>query len=87
MSKKKSTNENPNKASSKSQCAMILAYLMAGHRLTSLEAIDFFGCARLASRVNDLRNRGHNVQKQMIVVESGKHVAQYYIEQTNNNNT
>lgn len=48
-------NDNPNIQESESQCKRILAYLLNGSRITSLEALRLFGCMRLASRISDLR--------------------------------
>ena len=72
-------NINPNEQQSQTQCAMILAHLQKGYSLTGLQALDMFGCMRLPSRVNDLKNRGYNIQKRMIVTDSGKRVADYFI--------
>ena len=41
-------NDNQNLESSESQNKRIFAYLMEGHRITSLEALKLFGCMRLA---------------------------------------
>lgn len=41
--------------SQESQKAMIRAWLEEGHTLTSREALDRFGCARLGARIYDLR--------------------------------
>ena len=70
-------NINPNPQSSASQCARIKEYLEAGNKLTSLEALKLFGCMRLPSRIHDLNKRGMNIKKEMIVVSTGKRVAQY----------
>ena len=51
-----------------SQCEKILAWLKAGNSITHLKALDEFGCARLAARVNDLRNAGHDIQSKMVTV-------------------
>jgi hypothetical protein len=67
------------KTETHSQNKMILAYMMGGKRITALEALNLFGCLRLASRINDLRNQGFIIQKQMIKTESEKHVMQYWI--------
>ena len=72
-------NINQNDAQSKSQCAMILEHLQEGYSLTSLEALNKFGCLRLASRISDLHEKGYNIQKKMVVTPSGKRVADYYI--------
>ena len=62
-----------------SQCADILAYLRTGAKLTPLEALDRFGCFRLGARIWDLKRAGHPIDKRMIEVESGKHVAEYWL--------
>jgi hypothetical protein len=67
------------KTETQSQNKMILAHMMGGKRITALEALNLFGCLRLASRINDLRNQGFIIQKQMIKTESEKHVMQYWI--------
>ena len=70
-------NNNENKTSSESQNAKILSWLENGNKITSLEALQIFGCFRLASRIHDLRERGHNITKEMIILTNGKRVAQY----------
>lgn len=73
-------NINPNEQSSQSQCKMIAAWLMQGKSITSMEALNLFGCARLASRINDLKNRGMNIDKEMIVTPyTNKRVARYFL--------
>ncbi len=44
-----------------SQAKEILTYLESGKSLTSLEAISLFGCDRLASRIDELRQAGYNI--------------------------
>lgn len=70
-------NNNENKTSSESQNAKILAWLEDGNKITALDALRIFGCFRLASRVYDLRERGHNITKEMIIQPNGKRVAEY----------
>ena len=53
---------------------------MQGKKLTSLEALNLFGCMRLASRIHDLRERGMNITKERIQVSSGKYVTQYSMQ-------
>lgn len=62
-----------------SQRIRILRYLLNGNSLTPLEALNLFGCFRLASRVNELRNDGYPVQMRMIE-QNGKRFAQYYVD-------
>ena len=58
---------------------MILAYLQYGKRITALEALNLFGCFRLASRINDIRNKGIEIKSEYITLENGKRVKQYWI--------
>jgi hypothetical protein len=44
--------------------------------LTSLDAIERFKCLRLAARIRDLRDRGHNIHSAM-VERDGKRFARY----------
>ena len=74
-------NDNQKLESSESQNKRIFAYLMEGHRITSLEALNLFGCMRLASRISDIR-RDHpevNIKVDMIKTTTKKKVAQYYV--------
>ena len=72
-------NNNENKTSSESQNAKILAWLQEGHKITQMDALKLCGCFRLASRIHDLRERGWNITKEMIILNNGKRVAQYSI--------
>lgn len=70
-------NENANESSNKTQKALILKALQQGDRLTHLDAEKRFNCLRLGARIYDLKQQGHKIEKQMIVVPSGKCVAEY----------
>jgi len=59
---------------------MVLGYLQKGKSLTPLEALEKFGCFRLAARVHDLRNAGHNIVASVYETSSGKHVARYSLK-------
>lgn len=72
-------NVNDNAKSSATQCAQIKEWLMQGKKLTSLDALNLFGCMRLASRIHDLREKGLDVHTEKIKVPSGKYVTQYSI--------
>ena len=41
-----------------SQADLIALYLDSGHELTPIQALELFGCFRLAARIKDLRARG-----------------------------
>ena len=62
-----------------SQTEQIKAWLLAGHSLTALEALQHFNCLRVGARAWDLRKEGYNVKSEIIETPSGKHVARYYI--------
>jgi hypothetical protein len=70
---------HPVKIEGHDQNARILAHLQAGRTITALEALEWFKCFRLASRVCDLRKAGYDVQKRTIKTNSGKSVAQYFL--------
>ena len=61
------------------QSEMILAALESGRRLTPLDALREFGCLRLGARVWDMRRDGHNVQREMVMISTGKRVARYWL--------
>ena len=68
-----------NEESAATQCNRILAHLKKGLTITSLEALQMFGCMRLASRISDLRKRGENIVVNRVKTANGKSVAQYRI--------
>jgi hypothetical protein len=43
------------------QAKMIAAHLKAGNTITALEALQKFGCFRLAARIADLRKSGMHI--------------------------
>lgn len=70
-------NINDNARSSASQCSMIREWLLDGHSITQLDALNLFGCFRLASRIHDLRERGMKITATKIQTPSGKYITQY----------
>lgn len=73
-------NNNDNKRQSFTQCNMIAEYLENGYSITALEALQMFGCMRLASRICDLRDRGYNINTCKIKTETGKWVTEYTLK-------
>lgn len=70
------------------QTEMILHHLQTKKSITQLEAMECYGIARLASRINDLRTLGLPVRK---VMEKGKNrfgkttsYARYYLKEDRN---
>ncbi len=43
------------------QTEAILAHLETGESITPMDALNLFGCFRLAARIKDLRDAGHNI--------------------------
>jgi len=60
-----------------SQSAMILNFLKSGGSLTPIEALQKFSCFRLAARINDLREAGHEIQTEIFKDDNGKSYAVY----------
>lgn len=56
----------------------ILEHLKSGKSLTPVEALNFYGCFRLAARIDDLRKSGHFIETE-IIKKDGKKYARYYI--------
>lgn len=65
-----------------SQNSLILDHLLSGNGISPVKALKMFGCFRLASRINDLRNQGLNIYGKM-VEHAGKRFKVYYMENSN----
>jgi len=63
--------------STQTQNAQILKHLRAGKHLTPIEALNRYGCLRLASRIQDLEEAGHRILSRMVKLPNGKRVASY----------
>jgi hypothetical protein len=53
-------------------------HLKMGFRITAVDALDKFGCFRLAARIKEIKDEGMEVEKVMVKTINGTHVAQYY---------
>ena len=60
------------------QCESILRALRRGP-ITSLDALQQFGCMRLAARIHDLRGRGHQIHAVEVPAGPKKRVARYHL--------
>jgi hypothetical protein len=58
------------------QTEQIRAHLLSGRDITPLEALDQYGCLRLAARVSDIREEGHDIET-IIEERNGKRYARY----------
>lgn len=70
-----------------SQESDILGYLMDGGTLTPLDALHMFDCLTLSQRCTALRQQGYPIRSEMIKTPTGKRVAQYRLESSDNNNS
>lgn len=61
------------------QTEAILAHFQRGGRLTAMEALRLYGCARLAARVHELRGRGYDIRSRLVKLPNGKVVAEYWL--------
>jgi hypothetical protein len=62
-----------------SQNALIKGWLMNGRSLTTLEALNMFGCFRLAARISNLREEGMDIHTEIVEIND-KRVARYSIK-------
>lgn len=60
-----------------SQCAQILAHLEERGPITAMDALGMYGCFRLAARIKDLRDQGHDIETTDVHLGSGKTIASY----------
>ena len=76
---------NDTPESAKSQCERLLAHLKEGLPLTHRKAEIGYGVQRLAARMYDLKQLGHQIEKRMVEVPTrdGRRarVAEYFLEQ------
>ena len=61
-----------------SQKSKIMKWLDNGNSITPIQALEMFGCFRLAARIKDLKDTGMIIDKAMIANEKGKHYAVYW---------
>jgi len=72
-------NINENHTASKSQTDKILDWMLSGKPITPLEALNLFGCNRLAARISDIKSRGYLVYSEFVTTPSEKKVKRYYM--------
>ena len=60
-----------------SQNQQIKAHLETGQSITGYEALELYGCIRLAARIYDIKSSGYAINKDMIELPNGKYVASY----------
>ena len=72
-------NINENTKTSRSQTDLILEWMLAGHTITPLEALERFKCFRLGARIADIKAMGYLVYSEFVTTPSEKKVKQYHL--------
>lgn len=63
----------------RSQCNEVLHHLECVGHLDPMTALRRYGVMRLAARVCDLRDQGHEIHTQLFTANNGKRFARYYL--------
>ncbi len=64
----------------KSQVERIAQALQQGDRLTGLDILNRFGALNYKGRISDLRRLGLPIKTDMVKTQSGKRIAEYYLQ-------
>jgi hypothetical protein len=64
--------------STDSQTALIKGWLLNGRSITQLDALNMFGCFRLAARISNLREEGLDIVTDIVTIND-KRIAKYYL--------
>ena len=59
------------------QCDMIREHLESGHTITALDALDLYGCFRLAARIGELENDGMQIASRYVQTPRGATIKEY----------
>ena len=60
-----------------SQNKEILKLLKEGNKLTQMDAFELFKCWRLAARIKNLRDDGHQIHTEIVTLPNKKRIAYY----------
>lgn len=63
-----------------SQKDVLLKHLLAGKTITPMKAMMVYGIGRLAARIRELREEGHNIVTALKEDERGHQYAEYRIQ-------
>jgi len=59
------------------QAGKILDHLTHRGPITAMDALNHYGCFRLAARIKDLRNEGHDIKSETTTTPAGSTIAKY----------
>lgn len=62
-----------------SQTTQIQQHLQKGKSINAIQALDKYGCFRLAARIADLRNDGMNIKTTIVKLKNKKQIASYSV--------
>jgi hypothetical protein len=65
----------------KSQNSLVLLHLIHHGKLTQMEAHELYRVYRLASRINDIRNKGVGIGSRELIDRSGRRYVEYSLIQ------
>ena len=63
-----------------SQTKQILSHMKQHGSITAIQALRSYQCMRLAARIHNLRQQGHEIDTQRWRTRSGKTVARYWLK-------
>lgn len=69
---------NPNLVNSKSMSKLIEDHLRSGRSITNVEAQAMWRCRALPKRINELKQRGMNIQREWRKDSTGQSYVRYY---------
>jgi len=59
----------------------VLRHLLNGNKITPIDALNMFGCFRLAAIIHDLKSEGQFIQVKIVSdKKTGKNFAQYWMD-------
>ncbi|WP_199508343.1 MULTISPECIES: helix-turn-helix domain-containing protein [unclassified Psychrobacter] len=61
-------------------CQIIMAHLLAGKTISTYQAFEEYRITCLAQRISDLRASGEPIKSKIVTSDSGKHYAEYWID-------
>lgn len=68
------------------QTDLIRQHLESGKYITGLDALNLYGCFRLAARIGELKDEGFNIKSQFVKTPGGATISQYWLPSSINQN-
>jgi hypothetical protein len=61
------------------QCELILSHLIENKSITPIDALNLYGCFRLAARIHELKQAGHKIDAKPWTTPGGAIVSKYFL--------